>query len=94
MKSNNQNCNADFLSNLSANLNHLSSINELGKDFQSAKVRLSKTDKGARTNARIEASQKGEGFNENETSAEELSEVGNDITDELLNRAIEDLFRI
>jgi hypothetical protein len=63
----------------------------LGEELQMG-TRLSKTDKGARTNARIEASQKHEGFDETLTSEDELDEVSNDVTDELLKRALEKLF--
>lgn len=69
----------------------LTDITELGKDMEN-RTRLSKTNKGARTNARIEASQKQQPFNEKGVSQEELEAVDEDITNELLNRALEKLF--
>jgi hypothetical protein len=64
---------------------------KLGDDLQIG-TRLSKTDRGARTNARIEASQKKQPFDETETAEDELDEVDNDITNELLFRELENLF--
>ena len=63
----------------------------LGEDMQQG-IRLSKTARGARTNARIEAAQKHEGFDETETAEDELIDVDDDVTEELLNRALEKLF--
>lgn len=83
----------DFLDNLASNLNEFSNLGQLGEKMQSG-TRLSKTDKGARTNARIEASQKHQGFDETETSKEELKNVDRDVTGELLNRAINDIFKV
>jgi len=81
----------DYLQDLSKNLAKFSSVIMLGDGLQKG-TRLSKTASGARTNARIEAAQKREPFIETETSLKELSNVTNDITNELLNRAIEDIF--
>jgi len=81
----------EYLEDLSSRLVKFKNIGQLGEELQKG-TRLSKTNKGARTNARIEASQKEEGFNETLTPEEELKNVDNDITNELLNRAIENLF--
>lgn len=81
----------EYLEDFTKRLGKFDNIYELGEDFQTG-IRLSKTDKGARTNARIEASQKKEGFDESETAGDELDEVDNDVTNELLNRALENLF--
>lgn len=52
------------------------------------KIRLSKTDEDARTNARIEAMKSGKSFNEKDTPKEELSRANEKIIDELINRKI------
>jgi hypothetical protein len=83
----------DFLDNIIKNLKKFSHLGKLGEEMQQG-TRLAKTDKGARTNARIEAAQKNQGFNETKTSKEELDQVEKDITDELLKRAVNDIFRI
>jgi hypothetical protein len=54
-------------------------------------IKLSQTDEGARTNARIEAMQKGQKFNEKDTPKEELSNANEKIVDELINRKINKL---
>ena len=54
---------------------------------------IHQTARGARTNARIEAAQKHEGFDETGISEDELADVGDDITEELFNRTIEKLFK-
>lgn len=82
-----------FLDNLIKNLKKFSHLGKLGEEMQQG-TRLAKTDRGARTNARIEAAQKKQGFDETKTSKEELSQVENDVTDELLKRAVNDIFRI
>lgn len=55
-------------------------------------IRLAKTAKGARTNARIEASQKKEFFDETETLIEELATVEQDIITEMIKRTLDDIF--
>lgn len=64
---------------------------ELGDELQVG-TRLSKTARGARTNARIEAFQKHESFDETETEQDELDEIDNDVANELLRRELENLF--
>ena len=64
---------------------------ELGEDIQLG-TRLSKTARGARTNARIEALQKHEIFDESETAEDELDDIDDDIANELLFRELENLF--
>jgi hypothetical protein len=81
----------EYLEDLSKDILKLASISILGEDLQIG-TRLSKTDKGARTNARIEASQKHEAFDETGTAEDELDDVDNDVTNELLFRAIENIF--
>jgi len=83
---------SEFIDNLTAKLVKYQGETELGGEMQTG-IRLSKTDRGARTNARIEASQKKELFDESETTIEELEDVEDDITNELLSRAIKDIFR-
>ena len=83
----------DFFDKLTSNLSKFAHLGQLGEEMQSG-TRLSKTDEGARTNARIEASQKGQSFNESETSQEELKNAEGNIVDELLNRAINDIFKV
>lgn len=63
----------------------------LGQELQQ-RIKLSKTDEGARTNARILAAQKQEGFNEKGVAKKELDNVGESITNELLERVINDIF--
>ena len=82
---------AEYLEDLSSNILKLANVSILGEDLQMG-TRLSKTNKGARTNARIEASQKHEAFDESETAEDELDDVDDDVTNELLFRAIEDIF--
>jgi len=82
---------AEYLEELSSNLVKLENIQTLGEELQMG-TRLSKTDRGARTNARIEAAQKKEPFDESKTLEDELDDVDNDMTNELLNRIIEDIF--
>ena len=82
---------AEYLEELSSNLVKLENIQTLGEELQMG-TRLSKTDRGARTNARIEAAQKKEPFDESETSEDELDDVDNDMTNELFNRIVEDIF--
>jgi hypothetical protein len=81
----------EYLDDLASKLIDYQGETELGQEMQTG-IRLSKTDRGARTNARIEASQKKESFNEAETTIEELEDVEDDITNELLSRAIKDIF--
>ena len=81
-----------YLDNLAKKLNKYATTKELGTEMVKG-LRLSDTDKGARTNARIEAAQKGKGFNESETPKEELKSVKNDIVEEMINRTIEDIFK-
>ena len=81
----------EYLEDFTKRLEKFGNIYELGEDLQIG-IRLSKTDKGARTNARIEAAQKKEGFDESETAEDELDEVDNDVTNELFNRTLENLF--
>ena len=80
-----------YMDDLSNRLANISNKQLLGEELQMG-IRLSKTGRGARTNARIEASQKHEAFDETETEEDELNDVENDITDELLTRALEKLF--
>jgi len=80
-----------YLDELSKKLMGLSDMMLLGEDMQQG-IRLSQTNRGARTNARIEAAQKREGCDETETAEDELNDVDDDITNELLTRALEELF--
>ena len=80
-----------YFNDLIAKLSKMPETQILGEDLQMG-TRLSKTSRGARTNARIEASQKHKGFNEAETAEDELDEVDDDVTNELLDRALENLF--
>lgn len=82
---------ADYLDDFISGLRKFDNIDVLGEDLQMG-IRLSKTSRGARTNARIEASQKNEGFDETETEEDELGDVEDDVTNELLNMALENLF--
>lgn len=82
----------DYFKNISLKLTKLAGIQLLGEEMQKG-TRLSKTDRGARTNARIEQAQKNEGFDETGITEDELNDVGDDITDELFNRSIEDVFK-
>ena len=93
MKKNHNNNDTDFLDNLISNLSKLSKVGFLGEDMQSGTI-LSKTDEGARTNARIEAAQKGKSFNESETSEKEFKNIDLSIIDELLNREINKIFKV
>jgi len=81
----------EYLEELSSKLDKYKGGKELGEEMQIG-IRLSKTDRGARTNARIESAQRHEPFDESETAEDELDEVDNDIMNELINRAIEDIF--
>lgn len=82
----------DFLRKLSSKIKKLKNVQLLGKKLQTG-TRLYKTDRGARTGGRIEAAQKNEPFDETGTTKEELANVKRDITNELLNREIEDIFK-
>lgn len=80
-----------YLDDFISKLERLPASYVLGEEMQSG-TRLSKTDRGARTNARIESAQKGESFDETGVDEEELEDAADDITDELLNRTLENLF--
>ncbi len=80
-----------YFDNLIARLSQMPESQLLGEELQMV-TRLSKTDRGARTNARILASQRKEAFDESETAEDELNEIDNDVTNELLNRTLEKLF--
>ena len=62
---------------------------DLLEGMQSNKTRLSKDDKGARVNARIDALLNGKEFDESKTPIEELETIDDDIIEELTNREIE-----
>lgn len=81
-----------YLDGLISKLNNFPQDEMLGEELQMG-TRLSKTDRGARTNARIEASQKNEPFDETMTEQDELDDVEDDIMNELFNRAVENLFK-
>jgi hypothetical protein len=83
----------EYLEELSSKINKYQGVSELGEELQVG-IRLSKTNKGARTNARIESAQKKEPFDETETIEEELMDVEDDITGELINRMLTDIFGI
>ena len=87
---NNDQTGEDYLSELISKLERFDD-KELGEDLQVG-TRLSKTDRGARTNARIESAQKKQSFDETDTEQDELDEVDDDVTNELLSREIENLF--
>ena len=53
---------------------------------------LAQDDKGARTNARIDAMRKGEEFDESDTPEEEIETIDLDIVDELIDREIDRIF--
>ena len=82
---------AQYLEELASKISRYSRGKDLGDEMQSG-IRLAKTDKEARTNARIEAAQKKEVFDESLTPKDELENINNDIMNELINRAIEDIF--
>ncbi len=82
---------AEYLDDFVSSLAKFKTIDLLGEDLQTG-IRLSQTARGARTNARIKASQAKEGFDETETAEDELNDVEDDITNELLNIALENLF--
>lgn len=52
------------------------------------RIRLSDSDEGARTNARIEAMRNKQEFDESQTPEKELSEADDKIIDELIDREI------
>ena len=80
----------DFLDELINKLGNFKD-KELGDEIQIG-TRLSKTDRGARTNARIEALQKHELFDETDTEQDELDDIDDDVANELLSRELENLF--
>lgn len=80
-----------YIDDLISKLERLPEVQVLGEEMQMG-TRLAKTARGARTNARIEASQKKETFDETGIEQDELDEVENDVTNELFNRALENLF--
>ena len=80
-----------YLDDLAKKLAGMSDAILLGEEMQQG-IRLSQTNRGARTNARIEAAQKHEGFDETGIAEDELNDVDDDITNELLTRALEELF--
>jgi len=65
---------------------------EMGSYLKSNKIRLSNTDKGARTNARVDAALEERSFDESQTPIEELETVEEDIIEEMLNRELELIF--
>lgn len=72
----------------------LSSFKEEGDitkidNFQKQKTQLSKTDKDARMNARMDTIERGEEFDETNTPPEELSTLENDLVDAFINRKID-----
>jgi len=84
---------SDYLGQVSKNLLRFASFKkEVNIDSFEKGTRIAKTDKGARTNARIEAMRKEEIFDESETPVEELKEIEVDIVNELVNREIEKIF--
>jgi len=80
-----------YLDDLASKLTKYQGETELGQEMQTG-IRLSKTDRGARTNARIESAQRKIPFDESKTTEKELKDVEDDITNELLSRAIKDIF--
>ncbi|KKK76989.1 hypothetical protein LCGC14_2858120 [marine sediment metagenome] len=82
----------DYLNNLAKGISNLSR-EKLGEGFQKQKTRLSRTNKEARTNARIDASLRGESIDESETPIEELETVGEDVIIQMLKRKINGIFR-
>jgi hypothetical protein len=81
----------DYIDQLIKQMSQFPDEQMLGEDMQTG-TRLSKTDKGARTNARIEAAQSNEGFDESGIDEDELKSVNNDVTEELFKRKLETLF--
>ena len=82
-----------FFNNIITKLNGYSGVIELDSGLEQG-IRLSKTNKGARVNARIEALKKGEEFDETETPEVELKTKNDDIIDELVNREIKKILGI
>jgi hypothetical protein len=83
-----------YLQQLSKNLHSYSSEVELGKGFLSSKTRLAETDKEARVNARVDAMVEGKNFDESGTPPEELETREDDMAEEFIKRALEDIFGV
>jgi len=79
-----------FLDDLANRLSRISGTEkDLTLEFQGGEIRISKDDKGARVNARIDAMMKGEEFDESSTPLEELGTIDEDMMEELANREID-----
>ena len=65
---------------------------EIGKEIFEKRTRLAKDNKGARTNARIDAMRRGEEFDESNTPKDELKTMDEDVINELITREIDNIF--
>jgi len=82
-----------FLDDLAGRLSSVAGTEkDLMQEFQGGEIRISKDDKGARVNARIDAMMKGEEFDESSTPTEELETTDEDMMEELANREIDKIF--
>jgi hypothetical protein len=82
----------NYCDKASRKINFFEKKAEVGIDEFEKGTRLSKDDKGARVNARIDSMRKGEEFDESDTPEEELETIDYDIVDELINREIDNIF--
>ena len=81
----------DFLSQVSSNISKYTSEKEMFNGVMPSKTRLAQDGHGARVTARVDSALKGQEFDETDTPPEEKLTIEQDMDNELVNRAIEDL---
>ena len=92
MESKNQKT-VDYFNNMSNKLNRYANFDKnLGEDLMDKGIRLAKTSKGARINARVDAIMSGKEFDESGTPPEELETANDDVIQELVKREIDNIF--